>query len=259
VRVPEVDYEGLAPTYDQRFIEGSSSGKATGLLSLARALDAARILEVGCGTGHWLQVLASVAGPIYGLDLSPGMLRQARRRQVPLHLVRGRAAHLPFPGGTFDLVYCVDAIHHFGDPRTFVVEAARLLRPGGALAVVGMDPRTHRDRWYVYDYFPGTYETDLARFPAWDTVLDWMRAAGLARLERRTVERIVDHKTGRGVLADPFLRKEACSQLALLSDEAYAAGLRCVEAALDAAEARGETLTFPTDLHIAMLAGWVEG
>ena len=132
------------------------------------------------------------------------VLQQARQRPVTLDLVRGRAGRLPFSDGTFDLVYCVNAIHHFDDRPGFVAEARRLLRAGGALAVAGMDPRRARAGWYVYDYFPGTYEADLARFPSWGTVADWMIAAGFERLAWRTVETIYDAKVGRAVLRDPF-------------------------------------------------------
>jgi ubiquinone/menaquinone biosynthesis C-methylase UbiE len=220
-------------------------------------MGAERILEVGCGTGHWLASLRPVSGQLYGLDLSAGMLAQAGQRQTPLALIRGRAGQLPFPDRCFDLIYCVNAIHHFQQQRAFVFEARRLLRSGGMLAVVGMDPRAHRDRWYIYDYFEGTYETDLARFPSWGTVLDWMAAADFERVEWRWVERIVDQKQGRAVFDHPFLKKDSCSQLALLTDEAYAVGLDRIEAAVASAEAVGETVMFPTDLLLAMLVGWV--
>ena len=132
---------------------------AIALQSLARELDAKRILEVGCGTGHWLSILQSTA-QVYGLDLSLGMLRQASTQKLR-RLACGQAIQLPFPDQAFDLVFCVNAIHHFGQPRVFISEARRLLRPGGALAVVGLDPHGDRDSWYVYHYFEGTYETDL--------------------------------------------------------------------------------------------------
>ena len=259
---PRVDYDRIAPGYNRRFAVGGTPGVAAGLRALARDLAADRhtlsILEVGCGTGHWL---ASLEGGhrLHGLDLSAGMLRQARQRPVALELVRGRAGRLPFAAASFDLVYCVNALHHFEDRHGFVVEARRLLRAGGALAVVGMDPRRARAGWYVYDYFPGTYEADLARFPSWGVVADWMIAAGFGPLAWQTVEEIHDAKHGRAVLRDPFLAQDSTSQLTLLSDEAYAAGLARIEAALAAAEGAGETLTFPTDLALDMLAGRVGG
>jgi len=136
-----------------------------------------------------------------------------------------------------------------------VHEARRLLRPGGWLAVTGSNPRTAQDGWYVYDYFAGTYETDLARFPAWDEVRGWLAEAGFSRIRSQTVEEIHDPKMGRAVLEDPFLHKDATSQLTLLSDEAYAEGLERIRQALAAAEAAGETLTFRADLTMTMVSG----
>ncbi|MGD8626059.1 MAG: class I SAM-dependent methyltransferase [Anaerolineae bacterium] len=251
----EVDYDAIAPGYDRRFAAGNNRGVAVALLALAQDIEAGDVLEVGCGTGHWLAGLGAVAPRRYGLDLSAGMLQQARDRGQNLRLVRGRAGRLPFPAGTFDLVYCANALHHFQQRRQFIFEARRLLRPGGVLAVVGTDPRLIRDRWYIYHYFEGTYQTDLARFPSWGTVLDWMAAAGFCHVAWRHVEQVVDDKVGRAVLQDPFLEKTACSQLALLSDEAYAAGLRRIETALAAAGASGQTVTFPVDLALSMAAG----
>ena len=254
-----VDYDRIAPSYNRRFVHETPGGEAQALAALVGKLQAARILEVGCGTGHWLAGLSDLTSQAFGLDLSAGMLAQARQHPGRLHFVRGQAGQMPFPAASFDLVYCVNAIHHFQQRRAFVCGARRLLRSGGALAIVGMDPRAHRHRWYVYDYFEGTFGVDLDRFPSWGATVDWLAAAGFERIEWQMVHQIVDHKLGRDVLADPFLQKNATSQLALLSDKAYAAGLRRIEDALDAAEAAGETLTFPTDLQIAIVVGWMAG
>jgi SAM-dependent methyltransferase len=250
-----VDYDQIAPSYDQRFEANNLDGVLTALHSLAQNMEAKRILEVGCGTGRWLADLDPERRHLWGLDLSSGMLDEARKQNDDLRLVKGRAEHLPFPGEAFDLVICVNAIHHFDDPRAFVREAHRLISPGGALAVIGIDPHGRREAWYLYDFFEGAYETDLRRFPSWDTIRDWMAASGFLQVEWQVVERIVDHKVGREVLDAPFLQKHACSQLALLTDEAYAAGVRRIKAALTRAETAGETLIFPTSILLAMILG----
>ena len=278
-----VDYDRLAPTYDARYDGDQRSGTGVALRALVEARRARDVLEVGCGTGHWLCELQRAAtriasgtqsGPIRvggrvrarpygmrvcGLDLSSGMLCRARDKGASLNLVRGRASQLPFANATFDLVYCVNAIHHFDRPRAFVHEARRTLRAGGTLAVIGMDPRRQRDTWYIYDYFEGVYETDLRRFPSWSTVMDWMTEEGLVNVECHVIERFASDLIGRAVLSHPFLRKGSCSQLALLSDEAYAAGLCCIEAALAEAEAAGREIVFPDDVSLAMISGRVEG
>lgn len=252
-----VNYDPIAPTYDRRYVINTLPGVTATLRSLVEPNRSARILEVGCGTGRWLTQLGPIASQAYGLDRSPAMLGQARGRQVNLKLVGGHALQLPFPDASFDLVFCVNALHHFGGPRSFIAEARRLLRPNGRLAVIGMDPHAGRDDWYVYHYFPGTYEVDLARFPGGDTILAWMCAAGFDGVERRIAEHIFHSLIGRDVLDDYFLGKEATSQLTLLTDEAYAAGLDRIEGALRKAEAAGEGLVFPVDIYLMLFTGQV--
>jgi ubiquinone/menaquinone biosynthesis C-methylase UbiE len=257
---PAVDYDRIAPTYDERYGDNARTGTQVALQAVVRDRAerlgrAPRVLESGCGTGKWLADLAEAGGEAYGLDASAGMLEQAWQRPARLRLVQGRAGQLPYAARSFDLVYAVNAIHHFGSPRGFISEARRLLRPVGKLAVVGMDPHGHKERWYGYRYFKGAYETDLARFPSWQQVQEWMAEEGLRGLSCREVERYSGTFVGRAVLDDPFLRKHASSQLALLSEDAYRTGLRRIKDALAHAEARGETLTFTVDTPLAMIVG----
>jgi ubiquinone/menaquinone biosynthesis C-methylase UbiE len=252
-----IPYDRIASTYDRRYAVNRLEGVASALQALAHDLEAGRVLEVGCGTGRWLGDLRSGARQLYGLDYSAHMLLQARARGKQFHLLHGRGGQLPLSGGSFDMVYCVNAIHHFDDQRAFISEARRLLRPGGALAVVGMDPHGPWVHWYVYRYFEGALEAELGRFPSWGTVVDWMVADGFRAVEWRPVERILARRTGRGVLSDPFLQRGSSSTLALLTDEVYAAGLRRIESALADAEAAGEEIAFITDIRLAMLVGRV--
>ncbi len=251
-----LDYDQIAPTYNRRFAEGKREGTDDVLAELAQRTPGGRILEAGCGTGHWLAGLRQVSQQLYGLDLSAGMLAQAQQSDEHLHLARGQAGRLPFDGSSFDLVFCVNAIHHFTSQREFVMEAGRVLRPGGAFAVIGMDPRGHRDDWYIYEYFEGTFQVDLERFPSWETIQGWMVQAGFQRPALRPVERIIHHKVGRSVLDDPYLEKSASSQLALLSEEAYATGLARIRKMLDGAGQDGEYIIFPVAIYIDMLVGY---
>jgi ubiquinone/menaquinone biosynthesis C-methylase UbiE len=251
-----VNYDEIAPIYDRRFALARSPRRVEALRRLSRQLRADRILEVGCGTAYWLAQMDAGSQELHGVDASVGMLRRAQGRDVRINPVRGYARCLPFGGRSFDLVYCVNALHHFERPQTFIREAFRVLRSGAALAVMGTDPHGCRDSWYVYDCFPGTYENDLGRFPCWESVSAWMAGAGFRSVALEEVELISDPKSGREVLVDPFLHKNSCSQLALLTDEAYEAGLQRIKADLDAAESRGRSLIFPTDISIAMLVGY---
>ncbi len=131
-----VDYDRIASHYDRRFVSQPSSAIADALRELMRQVDARRVFEVGCGTGRWLATLDSIAGEVVGLDSSIGMLYQAHAKRTASALLQGDSAELPFVDGSFDVVFCVNAIHHFGRPERFIQEAAQLVR-----AVVGRDPR----------------------------------------------------------------------------------------------------------------------
>lgn len=133
------------------------------------------------------------------------------------------------------------------------MEAQRVLKPGAALAIVGMNPHDAGINWYLYDYFDGTYEADLARFPSVEDIAGWMAAAGFIDVQSRLVQEITHTYVGRQVLDSPFIRKNGTSQLALLSDEDYASGLARVEATIQAAEAAGKEALFEETLPMPIV------
>jgi SAM-dependent methyltransferase len=256
-----VNYDTLAAHYDDRYATRGLPAVAALLREVAEPLSqarpAARALEVGCGTGHWLGLLRQWR-PVVGLDRSQGMLRRAQAGAAAgLPLAQASAEGLPVAAGCFDLVLVVNALHHFGQQAAFVAEARRVLRPGGVLVMIGMDPHQGRDRWYIYDYYPGTRETDLARFPSAGQQLDWLAAAGFTRAEWRQAAHTRETYAGRAVLASHFGQKYGTSQLALLSDAAYQAGRKRLEADIAAAEGRGETIVCEFDVRLYAVIGWV--
>ncbi|MCB0155368.1 MAG: class I SAM-dependent methyltransferase [Anaerolineae bacterium] len=254
--LPTVNYDTVAPTYDQRLQGGTYLAEvATALQALAGQVQAQRVLDLGCGTGRSLQsVWAELAR--FGLDLSSGMLAQAQRLEPDYRLVQASAPRPPFAPHSFDLIFCAHAFHHFPHKPQVVEMAYRLLRPGGALAIVNIDPREAGQSWPVYDYFEGTYETDLARFPAVAEQEAWLGQAGFQQISSPVVQRIESELHGAAIFEDYYLRKESNSQLILLSDEAYQAGLKRMRDHLKRAEAARETVIFRTVLINRMCHGF---
>jgi ubiquinone/menaquinone biosynthesis C-methylase UbiE len=249
-----VNYDEVSRTYDERYrIAYKPDGIASALSELVREVKAERILEIGCGTGHWLGVLQAVAPEVYGMDCSFGMLQRALECKENFHLIRGDVDRVPFHDGVFDLIFCVNALHHFCDPSGLIRDARRLLRTGGALSIIGMDPLAGRDRWFLYDYFPGVYGTDMNRYPSTGTIADWMIRADFSNVTCRVGERI-EIALGRESLP---LNKNFTSQLSLLTPRAYAEGIARIEAAIAKAEALGKAPEFITDISLFMTTGWV--
>ena len=99
-----------------------------------------RALDVGCGDGLLALRLAVRCGEVTGIDRDASMIRIARERGAKLpnvSFIEGDFLSEPFGENEFDLVCSVTALHHM-DFAAALTTMARLLRPGGTLAVVGL-------------------------------------------------------------------------------------------------------------------------
>lgn len=102
------------------------------------------VLDVACGPGNFSRRFARAVAPdglVVGYDGSRSMLargvQEARRDETPsLALVRGEATVLPFEDGSFDSVCCFAALHMFPEPFESLSEMARVLKPGGHIALL---------------------------------------------------------------------------------------------------------------------------
>jgi ubiquinone/menaquinone biosynthesis C-methylase UbiE len=112
------------------------------IVHAARLSRGDALLDLACGPGIYTRPFARRVAPglVVGLDLSPAMLRHARRRARAaglenLALVRGDALRLPLAAGRFDVVNCCGALHLFPDVDLALREVHRVLKPGGRFTV----------------------------------------------------------------------------------------------------------------------------
>lgn len=108
-----------------------------------------RVLEIGFGPGLAIRQAAELTpdGFVAGLEASKVMLGQARRRNrraisgARVDLRHGSVSAIPDFGGSFDVVFAVNSLHHWPDVSLGLSETLRVLRPGGSL-IVTEQPRS---------------------------------------------------------------------------------------------------------------------
>jgi len=152
----------LGPTYD-RYASLLSFGQdprwRAFLVSRVPA-DASRVLDVACGTAAVSIELARAAPgrTVVGVDQSPEMLRAGRLRveraglAPRIELREGRAEELPFGDGEFDALTFTYLLRYVDDPAATLRELARVVRPGGTIAMLefGLPRGVWRPLWELY-------------------------------------------------------------------------------------------------------------
>jgi ubiquinone/menaquinone biosynthesis C-methylase UbiE len=178
-----------AEVYEEFFVPALFGQWAEPMLDAAGVAASDVVLDVGCGTGVLARAAAGRVGPtgeVVGLDCNQGMLAVAARSPAPVTWRQGLAEDLPFDDGCFDRVLCQFALMFFDDQRQALREMARVLRPGGTVAVA---------TWSAVESSPGyAAMVDLLRRVVSDEAAD----ALLAPFALGTAEVVAD------LLADVF-------------------------------------------------------
>lgn len=92
-----------------------------------------RLLELGCGTGHWTRYFLEMGFMVTAIDSSEAMLNEARGKSLMADIIQGDAMALTFPDSTFDCVASITMLEFVTDRKQAIKEAVRVLKPGGNL------------------------------------------------------------------------------------------------------------------------------
>ena len=220
-----VDYDAVADEFDRRYARNQYEGTQS---TLVQFLGAGRpaTLEVGCGTGHWLALIAPRLDTTVGLDASWNMLDHARAAAPRALIAQAAAERIPFARASFDRVFAINAFHHFTDHTVFVAECRRVLRPGGAFMTIGLDPSTGLDRWWVYDFFPAALVADRQRYPPTKRIREMLAVAGFIDAHTSIAQHMPAERAFDQAERDGTLERGSTSQLLVIGDEEFASGMR---------------------------------
>jgi demethylmenaquinone methyltransferase/2-methoxy-6-polyprenyl-1,4-benzoquinol methylase len=196
-------FDRIAPVYD-----AMNHVMTAGLDRRWRKLAAAevvwpgdRVLDACCGTGDLALAAERRGGRVVGLDFSEKMLERARRKSGAIEWVQGDAMALPFGDGEFDAATVGFGVRNLADLEGGLRELARVLKPGGKLAVLEITRpkgllKPFFRLWFdgvvpvlgrvlpggkAYTYLPAS----VRRFPGPDDLTALFRSAGFEDVRNR--------------------------------------------------------------------------
>jgi ubiquinone/menaquinone biosynthesis C-methylase UbiE len=154
------------------------------VIAQLRAHSTARIADIACGTGILADRIERELHPaeVYGVDMSEGMLNQARARSTGVQWLRGPAEQLPFDDGTLDAVVTTSAFHFFDQPSA-LRDFHRVLAPGGLAAVSTLSARQRLLQG------PSTSRWKVAHHPSPAEMRRLFEGAGFTVAEQHRVRR----------------------------------------------------------------------
>jgi len=132
-----------------------------------------RVLDVACGTGHWLMAARERGAIPSGIDLSGKAISICRANMPAGEFHAGPAESLPFPDNSFDVITCLGSLEHFLDPVSAVREMVRVSRDNALFIILVPNSGFLTRRLGLYQ---GTYQTaakeEVRTLDAWNGIFE---------------------------------------------------------------------------------------
>jgi 2-polyprenyl-3-methyl-5-hydroxy-6-metoxy-1,4-benzoquinol methylase len=145
-------------------IEHESQARGKKVLQMLQSLPLTHptILEVGCGTGWFTEVLCGV-GKVTAVDLSPKAIEVAKQRGMDAHLISGDFCQMDLPPRYFDAAICIETIAYIPDQEHFIGKLASSIKPGGYLILTSVNTFVYLRRSNIRPPEPGQVRKWLSR------------------------------------------------------------------------------------------------
>jgi SAM-dependent methyltransferase len=191
------EYYEIAGALNASYDEGSAH---QALIDRLVAADATSVVDIGAGTGEFGAALVARLPRLHyvGIDVSPVAVEAARRLGRPGLFVAADAEELPFADDSFDAAVSLYALEHFIDPQRVLEEMARVVRPGGLLALLSI---SYDRPWGTIPSVRFGRAKRSAAFGRWDPVNLAVYAANRLRFGLRQLGKHVRYGLDPGYLS----------------------------------------------------------
>lgn len=221
----KIDYNEICKIYDDVREEEQDIIKC--FIGEADVDEKAAVLDIGCGTGNYANMLQRITGArVYGLDSSEGMLQKAMEKNTNITFKVGDAADIPFESSYFSFIYMTDVIHHIPDINAMFSEIYRVLKDGGKVCISTQSHKQIELR-LMSEFFPGTATADKKRYPDIDAIIKAAESNGIVFVREQVIGEGDEIELGESFL--DLIEKKGYSMFHLISEEEYIAGCEKVK------------------------------
>ncbi len=169
------------------------------LQRLERFMRGGRVLDVGCGAGHFLNCARRRGWETYGVEIAPHSAEFARSC-YGLRVLTESVENLTFPRESFDLITLIGVIEHVSGPVEFLKRLRLLLKPGGILFLLTDNSRSWLHR-LLRDRFPWINPPEHVQLFAPRSISFLLQRAGFELLDVQSMETIFEDAAIRGIAA----------------------------------------------------------
>ena len=142
------------------------------IINALKKVPKRKMLELGCGTGHWTELFVSKGFDVIATDISDAMLHKAIEKNLDAEILKADAGELPFKNESFDVVATVTMMEFVNSKEVVLNEIYRVLKPGGYLLLGCLNGNSQLAKNAAKDpvfknaafYVPESLEKDLLKF-----------------------------------------------------------------------------------------------
>jgi 2-polyprenyl-3-methyl-5-hydroxy-6-metoxy-1,4-benzoquinol methylase len=163
--------------------------------AIAALQPRSRVIDVGCGAGWFSEALAGAGFSVVGVEVAQEPVRRARARVADVEFLVVAEGELPFAAGSFDGAWLGEVLEHVQDGLGLLSEVARVIGPGGRLAVSTPDHGWRRRLWLGVSRraFEAHFEprSDHVRFFTRHSLVVLLEAGGFEHVHVRRVRGVL--------------------------------------------------------------------
>ena len=242
------DYTSTSKVYDTTRVpiglDSLKGALARAGEALGKPVEELALMDVGCGTGNYLNAVKPLVGSCTGLEFNGGMLAQAKAKHgddPKVTLLEGSVLDIPFDDASQDAVMMTQVLHHLTPDthETALSEIVRVLKPGGTFWISTQTPHQHMDGFWWTPIIPQASAIVAARFNGEPLFTAQLEAAGLTGVTWDVPDVPLMSLEAYGDIQGPFSKvfRDGDSTWSAATEEELEAGLAWWKSVVDAGEA----------------------